>query len=649
MKLKYIFLFSATLLMGTACSDFLDKEPISDNVDGNFFTAENQLEPYCNNMYGLFPDHGTGTGTFGYFTTDNNSDDMTTVNAVDNFLPQRIQVGSSGSYGSFSTIRNCNLFLQRTQENIDKGTLSYDDNIKHYIGEMYFFRAYVYFSLLKTYGDFPIVTEVLTDGDYAANVEANKRKPRNEVARFILEDLDKAIERLYPKSNGFTAHRLNRECALLFKSRVALYEATWEKYHAGTARVPGGPGWPGDAASFNTDMTAEINFFLEQAIESAKLVGDASVLMADYAGLYNKTDLSGQRDEVLLWRMYSEEAKVQNQVVGATHGYGSIDTDEGTFIFVHGDGTGFTRSLVDSYLMADGLPIYASENYQGDKSLVDVMTNRDFRLVTSVGKPGDKIMTFNGKDIMYQYPGLTAAAGGIRVTSTGYIPRKGWVDNDVIYNNAYPLALPIFRAAEAYLNYIEAYYLRYNTLDDLTLDKYWKALRARAGVDTDYKKTIAATDLTKEIDLARYSGTNLIDATLYNIRRERRSEFIADGMRKDDLYRWRALDMMQNYWVEGMNYWDEFHTDFEKACEACKQTYMAPNDASVSKYLRPQGKNELVNKHNGYCFETANYLSPLSYDVFRMSTPEEGGDVSTSVVYQNPGWPIEPGGFAIQE
>lgn len=649
MKLKYIFLFSATLLMGTACSDFLDKEPISDNVDGNFFTAENQLEPYCNNMYGLFPDHGTGTGTFGYFTTDNNSDDMTTVNAVDNFLPQRIQVGSSGSYGSFSTIRNCNLFLQRTQENIDKGTLSYDDNIKHYIGEMYFFRAYVYFSLLKTYGDFPIATEVLTDGDYAANVEANKRKPRNEVARFILEDLDKAIERLYPKSNGFTAHRLNRECALLFKSRVALYEATWEKYHAGTARVPGGPGWPGDAASFNTDMTAEINFFLEQAIESAKLVGDASVLMADYAGLYNKTDLSGQRDEVLLWRMYSEEAKVQNQVVGATHGYGSIDTDEGTFIFVHGDGTGFTRSLVDSYLMADGLPIYASENYQGDKSLVDVMTNRDLRLVTSVGKPGDKIMTFNGKDIMYQYPGLTAAAGGIRVTSTGYIPRKGWVDNDVIYNNAYPLALPIFRAAEAYLNYIEAYYLRYNTLDDLTLDKYWKALRARAGVDTDYKKTIAATDLTKEIDLARYSGTNLIDATLYNIRRERRSEFIADGMRKDDLYRWRALDMMQNYWVEGMNYWDEFHTDFEKACEACKQTYMAPNDASVSKYLRPQGKNELVNKHNGYCFETANYLSPLSYDVFRMSTPEEGGDVSTSVVYQNPGWPIEPGGFAIQE
>lgn len=656
MKLKYIFLFSATLLVGTSCSDFLDKEPISDNVDGNFFTAENQLEPYCNNMYGLLPDHGTGTGTFGYFTTDNNSDDMTTVDQVDNFLPQRIQVPSTGSYDGFSNIRNCNLFLERTEENIKKGTLSLSDNVKHYIGEMYFFRAYAYFNLLKAYGDLPILTQVLNDGDYAANVEANKRKPRNEVARFILSDLDNASERMYSKSNSFTAHRLNRECALLFKSRVALYEATWEKYHAGTARVPGGPGWPGDAASFHTDMNKEIEFFLDEAIKSAKEVGLASSLSPDYASLYNQTDLSGQRNEVLLWRMYSEDAKVQNQVLGATHGYGSIDVTTGTgenaktdtYIFVHGDNTGFTRSLVDSYLMDNGLPIYAAGNYyQGDKSLESTMSHRDPRLVSSVAKPGDKLITSNGKDIMYGYPGLIAASG-IRVTSTGYIPRKGWVDNDVTYNSAYPLALPIFRAAEAYLNYIEAYYLRYNTLEDETLENFWTELRTRAGVDPDYKKTIAATDLTKEIDLARYSGSELVDATLYNIRRERRSELIAEGMRKDDLYRWRALDKMQNYWVEGMNYWDEFHTGFEAACTACKLDYTAPNEASVSKYLRPQGKNELVNKYNGYCFEQANYLSPLSYDVFRMSTPEEGGDVSTSVIYQNPGWPVKAGSFANQ-
>ena len=37
----------------------------------------------------------------------------------------------------------------------------------------------------------------------------------------------------------------------------------------------------------------------------------------------------------------------------------------------------------------------------------------------------------------------------------------------------------------------------------------------------------------------------MIDKTLYNIRRERRCEFIAEGMRKDDLLRWRSLDKMK--------------------------------------------------------------------------------------------------------
>lgn len=53
---------------------------------------------------------------------------------------------------------------------------------------------------------------------------------------------------------------------------------------------------------------------------------------------------------------------------------------------------------------------------------------------------------------------------------------------------------------------------------------YWEAIRRRAGMDTDYEKTNRNTDLTKEIDLARYSGNNLVDVTLYNIRRERRVE-----------------------------------------------------------------------------------------------------------------------------
>ena len=61
---------------------------------------------------------------------------------------------------------------------------------------------YTSFEYLRKFGDFPIIKSERSADDYAAKVEANKRKPRNEVARFILEDLNEAIARLLPRSNN---------------------------------------------------------------------------------------------------------------------------------------------------------------------------------------------------------------------------------------------------------------------------------------------------------------------------------------------------------------------------------------------------------------------------------------------------------------
>ncbi len=76
-----------------------------------------------------------------------------------------------------------------------------------------------------------------------ATTEASKRSPRNEVARFILSDLDKAATLM--DGIDFATTRINRDLALLLKSRVALYEGTFLKYFKGTAFVPNGEGWPG--------------------------------------------------------------------------------------------------------------------------------------------------------------------------------------------------------------------------------------------------------------------------------------------------------------------------------------------------------------------------------------------------------------------
>jgi hypothetical protein len=58
----------------------------------------------------------------------------------------------------------------------------------HYLGEMYFFRAYIYFTKLVALGDFPILKHWISE-DYETVREASKRRPRNEVARFIIQDL----------------------------------------------------------------------------------------------------------------------------------------------------------------------------------------------------------------------------------------------------------------------------------------------------------------------------------------------------------------------------------------------------------------------------------------------------------------------------
>ena len=212
----------------------------------------------------------------------------------------------------------------------------------------------------------------------------------------------------------------------------------------------------------------------------------------------------------------------------------------------------------------------------------------------------------------------------------------------------------IFRAVEAYLNYIEASCLKNNGASiDGTAAQYWKSIRKRAGIDEDYMKTVSATDFSKEDDWAVYSGGTQVTPLMYNIRRERRSEFVAEGFRMDDLKRWRALDQVKNYIIEGCNFWDEMYKDklfFDEEKGESKlipagTPGKTPNVSSrekSGKYLRPYQVIEKNNGlYNGYNWMIANYLDPICINHFRISATDVK-DISTSPIYQNPYWPTEP-------
>lgn len=638
------------------CDDFLDKEPQSELTEPQFFLAEADFASYSIARYN-FQSVNPGQYGLGPWSFDNHTDNQASRNASSLWDPGQWKVGQGSNPWAFNQIRDCNYFfdiaLPKFEEDKVRGA---KDNIKHYIGEMYVLRAKAYFDKLQSIGDFPIITEALPDKEDVL-LENSKRQPRNKVARFILEDLDRAIGLLLDVPPAGQRTRISKDVAILFRSRVALYEGTFEKYHKGTAFVPGGQGWPGDPADaqgFNID--SEIQFFLTEAMKSAKQIGDKYLNK-----LAQNTDTKEGMDvglnslnpyytmfcdenmdpypEVLFWRQYTVKA-------GVTHNI-QMQLER------NGGGSGWTRGLVNSFLMQNGLPIYAAGSgydTEWEKEGIDAtLQKRDSRI--RIFTKGDNSIDYYGPNgpAYYEIDWLVKGDAETRAV-TGFAMKKGkhYNANMQLYHHTGTSGYPIFRASEALLNYMEASY-ELNGNVDATASQYWKALRKRAKVDEDFNKTINATDVAEEAkgDFGAYSRNKLVDATLYNIRRERRNELIGEGFRWNDLQRWRACDQVKNYHIEGMRYWGSVYEgalidantgiDMVVVDEVGERGNMSPKTNSV--YVRPYQLTQVRNRfYNGYNFTPAHYLSPLPQGVFRRASTDKG-DLNTSVIYQNPGWP----------
>lgn len=665
----------------TSCNDFLDRPPLDQVPPTSYYLTADQLGTFPINYYtSIFPNNSgwwAGVATF-----DDGTDNQAARGGnTSMFLQDQWKVPTSGGIG-MNNIRNVNKFINENEPKIAEGKVSGDaDLINQYMGEAYFIRAMLYYDKLQAYGDFPIqLTELKVEDDL---VTPNKRQPRNLVARQILSDMDKAIEKL--QVDFAKRVRINKYAALAMKSRMALYEATFEKYHRGTGRVPGDANWPGKNKEWNKSFTInqddEVNFFLDQAIDAAKKVCDAvplktknsHVMNPSIVGLYNgwnayydmfaSPDLS-KYPEVLLWRQFNSDINVAHLTSNKLRG---------------GAATGWTRGLVESFLMKNGLPIYAaSSGYNGDTTIDMVKKDRDERLQLFLFGESDilgidqkSIDLVNEKrpagtapidKIKFNVAGLFATDQACRDV-TGYRQRKFYN-----YDPAMQLGQTfsdvdgqiIIRVEEAMLNYIEASYLRKGSLD-ATATGYWTALRERAGITAPISTTIAATDMTKEADVNRpsydwaaFSAGKPVDATLYSIRRERRSEFAGEGLRNDDLIRWASLDQVKNYQVEGINFWDQTYQNPSFVNDKGVSLIIADGSAKatmsakeLTKYIRPyqiQKTNNIL--YNGYTFYQAHYLYPFSYQEMQLCSPD--GTAENSNLYQNIYWPVEANGEALK-
>ncbi|MFY0713245.1 RagB/SusD family nutrient uptake outer membrane protein [Seonamhaeicola sp. NFXS20] len=534
----------------SSCEDFLDKTPLDEVSEADYYSTPEELRIAANGFYRDLPswaNAGTGSSAL----PDNGTDLVMNQTPSDRLLGiYTVPTASTASIWSWDEVREANWFLDHTDQASGDQT-----DIDHYTGEGYFFRAYYYFNLLIDYGDLPIFPEYFdnTDEEY---VYAS-RDPRNEVADFILSDLDTAISLLKSFPDLDTYPRVSKEAAQMLKARVALFEGTWEKYHSGT--------------DFGVDGS-DGSSYLQIAADAAEDIIDSGIfsLHNDYGSLFNTSGLTGN-SEMILWRDYD---------------YAGLSVGNDLQISWPNN-CSYTRFAIRSYLCADGLPLSETNLEVNDNDLSTIEENRDPRLAATLMVPGDITRLDNGTYTYWTVPYLENANGGYE--SQKYRDYNTYSDEDNNYTRS--TSKVIMRYAEALLIFAEAK-AELGTISQADLDKSVNLLRDRVGMP--YMSLTPVTDS----EWPDYGYT--LSPILQEIRRERTVELMAEGFRLNDLLRWRAHELFNGDTPLGAYFYD----GIVENGVGTTTIYLDEND-----YLDP------YQPYGAFDFdETKAYLKPLPLD-----------------------------------
>lgn len=192
-------------------------------------------------------------------------------------LAGRLSASDAPEMSDYRAVGSLNHLLA----NMENCTEKEEPDYAHYRGEAYYFRAWYYYRLLVNYGpvawiETPFVSE--------AEVAVAPRASRTALVDNVLMDLDEAILLLHEQQDN-TSMRVHRDVARALKSEVALFEATWEKYHKAAA----------DPFCDPTATDEKIRDYFDQAIEAAQAVIDRGVwkiitqaVSAKITGIYSR-------------------------------------------------------------------------------------------------------------------------------------------------------------------------------------------------------------------------------------------------------------------------------------------------------------------------------------------------------------------------
>lgn len=509
---KIIYSIVAACVFLASCkTDVLDRPQLTSPVDENYWRGETDVRLFANGFYTQYFNGYNSSWTVDYTPVRGwtFSDDLTSRNVQSNFensvpasraatLETAAWLGQYGGPSwNFSWVRKSNIFIDRL-ENQAKANLS-DEAYDHWMAVARFFRGFEYSRLVRVFGDVPYFGDIVPDTDLDEMYK--DRDDRGYVMDQVYDDFKYVMDHIRVNDGK---QYLNKYMAAAFISRLMLFEGTFQHYH-------------------NLDA-ARAKKYLEFAVEAAEFAMSGPYSFgSDFKALFASENLSNN-PEVIMYRAYDAG-------LGITHHIASYQN--GT----EGQGSAANLDLVKSFIVNDGDVWQHSDVTNAESfTLHDLARTRDPRFeATFMDRPHTP-----SASLIYGYKFVPREA--LNYIGSTYPPQWG--------SNTNTSDAPVIRLGEVVLNWIEAKavlaaHLGGPAVNQADIDRSINAIRSRPLDDTAIEKGVKQTAplLLSALpnDPERDSD---VPALIWEIRRERRMEFVYEFSRLLDLKRWKKIEYM---------------------------------------------------------------------------------------------------------
>jgi len=561
-------------LAGAGCNKALDLKPLDQVSNATYWKTPTDYKLAANAFYNYLRTFSQSNGD-GHNGTDLGGDLSALARGTNT------TVSTDGNYNTaYAWIRTINNLLANASK------YASPNDIKQYVAEAKFFRAYVYFDkLLTSYGGVILVDELLgMNSPQLTGVRAS----RDSTINFIISDLQAAIPNL-PLETAIAAGdkgRVSQQAAEAFLGRVCLYEGTWQKFRNG------------DANRYNMllDMSVANSLAVintnQYSLFKPSVLGDSALkylfILENEKSNPAFITKSSNNEYILSVRYESNNLlkTIPNQI-----SFGAL-------------GASASRKMADMYLCKDGLPIDKTTTGFSRALMTSEFQNRDNRMRYFMCMPFYRFWQ-NAVNYHINWDWSAADLAISRTFDpfanniTGY-GNQQWSAERQVPNSQEGYDYPTIRLAEVYLNYAEAVFERNGSISDGDLDKSLNLVRIRVNTDNGMPKLSNAFVVANGLDMRT------------EIRRERTVELQGEGFRMDDLKRWFTAIAEMNQPVLGIRYTGtEYATKYPKLGK--------PVTANGDVIADPASQRQ---------WSVKNYLIPLPLDQLQLN-PQ---------LAQNPGW-----------